>query len=47
MTNDYKKLVRIAMLSEFPKDEAERTARIIIERVRNEYERILKDVKRK
>jgi len=47
MTNDYKKLVRIAMLSEFPKDEAERTARIIIERARNEYERILKDVKRK
>jgi len=47
MSNEYKKLVRIAKLSEFQEDKAERTARIIIEKVRNEYERILKDVKRK
>jgi len=39
-------LIRIAELSDFPGQNAERTARIVREKIRNEYERILKDVKR-
>jgi len=45
--NGLKKLIRIAKLSGFQEeDKAERTAIIIIEKIRNEYEKILKDVKR-
>jgi len=44
--NDFKKLIRIAKLSDFQGHYAERTARIVREKIRNEYERILKDVKR-
>jgi len=44
--NDFTKLIRVAKLSGFPGQNAESTARIIIEKIRNEYERILKEVKR-
>jgi len=44
--NEIKKLVRKAKLSGFPEDKAERTARIIQEKIKNEYEVALKDAKR-
>jgi len=45
--DDLKKLIRIAKLSGFQEeDKAERTAIIIIEKIRNEYEKILREAKR-
>jgi len=44
--NDSKKLIRIAELSDFQRHSAEITARIAREKIRNEYEMILKDVRR-
>jgi len=47
INNDIKKLIRIAKLSGFQEeDKAERSAIIIIEKIRNEYEKILRDAKR-
>jgi len=44
INNDIKKLIRIAKLSGFQEeDKAERTAIIIIEKIRKEYEKILRD----
>jgi len=43
--SDFKKLIRIAKLSDFQGPDAERTATIVSEKIKNEYERILKDVK--
>gem|GEM_PF-1980900 len=44
--NEIRKLVRKAKLSGFQEDTAERTARIIQEKIKNEYEVALKEVKR-
>ena len=44
--SDFKNLIRIAKLSDFQGPDAERTATIVREKIKNEYERILKDVKR-
>jgi len=47
INNDIKKLIRIAKLSGFQEeDKAERTAIIIIEKIRNEYNKFLREVKR-
>jgi len=44
--NEIRKLVRKAKFSGFQEDTAERTARIIQEKIKNEYEVALKEVKR-
>jgi len=46
LENELRRLVRKAKLSGFPEDEAERTARIIQEKIKNEYDALLKEVAR-
>jgi len=44
--NDFKKLIRVAKLSDLDGHHTERTAIIVKEKIKNEYEKVLRDVKR-